>query len=102
MRTGSFTARGSCQSQHSLHVVDAGFLADDPPGGAQGAVGEGLPAAGFVGQFQSFAVRGKDDGMVADDVAATQRVHANLVVGPFAGEPVAAVAKRLLELELPR
>lgn len=42
-----------------LHGVKAGFLAENPLGGAKGAVGKGVSAAGFVGEFEAFSGRGE-------------------------------------------
>src|SRR5439155_8453889 len=36
-----------------LHVVQSGFLTDDPLSGAEGAVSEGVAAGGFVSQFEA-------------------------------------------------
>ena len=56
------------QSQNVLHIVQTCF-AVDPNCGADGAGGEGHAAAGFVGDFDAFAVGGEEGGVVADDVA---------------------------------
>lgn len=42
-----------------LHGVEAGFLAENPLGGAEGAVGESVSAAGFVGEFKAFSGSGE-------------------------------------------
>src|SRR6185436_15997032 len=90
----------SLQTQYILHVVDARILSDDPLGGAESAIGEGVAAAGFVGQLHAFAVSGEDDGVISYHIAAAQGVDANLGAGALAGDALAAVAQRILELQL--
>src|SRR5690606_30890595 len=79
------------QSEHVLHIVNAGRFSDGPSGGAQGAFGENGAAAGFVGEFDPFAVAGENDGVIADDVAAPEGVHADFGLRAFADETVASV-----------
>ena len=55
------TALAVFQSQNVLHIVQTCF-AVDPNCGADGAGGEGHAAAGFVGDFDAFAVGGEADG----------------------------------------
>ena len=51
-------------------------------------------------EFKPFAERGKHDGVIANDVAAAQRMNAHLGLRAFAGDAVASVAQRILELHL--
>src|SRR5262245_30921771 len=57
---------GLLETQDIFHVVKSGFLADNPFGSSQRAVGESLTAGRFVAKFQPFAVCRKDDGMIPD------------------------------------
>ena len=91
---------GLLQSEDVLHVVDTGGTAGDPGGSAQGTVGEGVTVAGLVGEFDAFAIGGEDDGMVADDVSATDGMDADLGSSAFAGDALAAVAEGFSELDL--
>src|SRR5689334_6872695 len=90
----TFTIQNSklLQPQHVLHVVEAGGLVVGPEGGAQGAAGEGFAAGSFVGEFDALALRGVDDGVIADDVAAAHGVDPDLVLGAFTDDAVAAMA----------
>src|SRR5436305_13422285 len=68
----------SFQPKHVLHVVETGGLAMCPEGGAERPAGEGFAARGFVREFDAFALRGVDDGVIADDIAAADGVDADL------------------------
>ena len=74
-----------------LHGVEAGVLAENPLGGAEGAVGESVSAAGFVSKFESFSGGGEQDGVIADDVAAAQRVQADFIFGSGSDDSFASV-----------
>ena len=86
------TANSSLQPQHVLHVVDASWFVGEPAGGADGTVGEGVAAAGFVGELDALADVGEDDGVVADDIAAADGVDADLGFGAGSDITEAAVA----------
>lgn len=83
-----------------LHGVEAGFLAENPLGGAEGAVGKSVSAAGFVGEFEAFSESGEQNGMIADDVAAAQGVHADFVFGSGADDSLAAVPEGFVQREI--
>ena len=56
------------------------------------SLGEGVPAGRLVGELNPLAVDGEDDGVVADHVAAAQRMHADFMFRPGADHPFATVA----------
>src|SRR4051812_23166338 len=58
-----------------LHVIEAGFLSNDPLRGAESAFGESFPAGGFMRQFQPLAGICKDNRVVANHVTAANRMH---------------------------
>ena len=86
------------ETKDILHIVEAGCLLSGPLGGAEGAVGEGFAAGGFVGEFKAFTSTGVDHSVIADDIAAAQAVHSNLLIGAFARDTFAAVAQGVLLL----
>lgn len=59
------------QAENVLHVEEAVFLVGYKSGGSQAALCVSRTACGFVGDFDSFARTCKKNGMVADDVPAT-------------------------------
>jgi hypothetical protein len=65
------------ETEDVLHVVEADGLALEPAGCADGSRGEGHAGRRFVGEFDTFTISGKKHGVVADDVAATEGVHAD-------------------------
>ena len=83
-----------------LHGVEAGVLAENPLGGAEGAVGESVSAAGFVGEFEAFSGSGEQDGVIADDVAAAQGMHADFVFGSGSDDSLAAVFQGVVWREI--
>jgi len=52
-----------------------------------------------VRQFEAFAVGREKHGVLAHDVAAPDRVEADLFLGAFADEPGAAVDGRVLQVQ---
>lgn len=83
-----------------LHGVESGFLAENPLGGAEGAVGKSVSAAGFVGEFEAFSGGGEQDGVIADDVAAAQGVQANFIFGSGADDSLASVPQGFVRREI--
>lgn len=79
------------EAENVLHGVEAGVLTENPFGGAEGAVGESVSTAGFVGKFETFSGGGEQDGVIADDVAAAQRVQADFIFGSGADDSFASV-----------
>ena len=88
-----FHFKVSLEAEDVFHVVQAGCLTAGPGGGAQRAVGERVAAGSFVCQLKSLAVSGVHHGVIADYVAASQRVDSNLGIGPLADDSVTAVAQ---------
>lgn len=88
------------EAENVLHGVEAGFLAENPLGGAEGAVGESVSAAGFVGEFEAFSGSGEQDGVIADDVAAAQGMHADFIFGSGADDSLAAVFQGVVWREI--
>src|SRR5450432_612316 len=70
------------QAEHIFHTVEAGRPINHPLGRAQGAECKSLPARSAVCQLEPFSAAGKNDLMVADDVAATQRMHRDVRARP--------------------
>ena len=64
-----------------------------PLRGSQSPAGKGFAAAGFVRQLHAFALRGVDDGVIADHIAAANRMDADLVVRAFADDSLASVPR---------
>lgn len=83
-----------------LHGVEAGFLAKNPLSGAEGAVGESISAAGFVGKFEAFSGGGEQDGVIADNIAAAQGVKADFIFGSGADDSLAAVFQGVVRREI--
>src|SRR4051794_34264133 len=94
------TRRASFQTEYVLHVVDAGFLADDPLGRTQSTSCENSAIARLVSQLHAFAKRGKHDRVIADDVTAAQSVNTHLRGSALAGDALPAMAQRV-RVELP-
>lgn len=63
--------------QDVLHIIQAGRFGGGPFGGAESSFGKSIPAGGFVSEFQAFPDIGENDGVVADDVAAPDGMHAD-------------------------
>src|SRR4051812_16362960 len=85
----AFLRPTSFQAKDVLHVVDAGRLAYDPLRRAEGTAGEDAAIAGLVRELEALTERGIHDGVVADDVAAAEGVHADLGRLALAGDSVA-------------
>src|SRR5437868_14821855 len=84
-------AAESAQAKHVIHRVAARRFPDDPARGPKRAGRKGLPARRFVGQLQSFAGRGKNHRMIADNVASPDGVHTYLVVRSLADRAVSSM-----------
>lgn len=83
-----------------LHGVEAGVLAENPLGGAEGAVGESIPVAGFVGEFEAFSGSGEQDGVIANDVASAQGMQADFIFGSGADDSLASVPQGFVRREI--
>src|SRR5262245_7282986 len=70
---------GALAVDHVDHRVTPGRLAHDGPCRPEGAAREELPVRGPVGELDPFALAKQVDGMVADDVAASDRMDADLL-----------------------
>ena len=90
----------SLESEDVLHGVKAGFLAENPLGGAKGAVGKGVSAAGFVGEFEAFSGSGEQNGVIANDVTAAQRMQSNFIFGSGADDSFAAVPQGIFQRKI--
>ena len=88
------------EPKNALHGVESGFLAENPLGSAKGAVGESVSAAGFVGEFEAFSGSGEQDGVVADNIAAAQRVQADFTFGSGSDHSLAPVPQGLAQWEI--
>src|SRR5512133_1358763 len=84
------------QTQHILHVVDAGLLGGDPLGGTDRTTGKHVARHGAVRDLDPLALADEVDGMLADDVAAANRLHADLFLGALAADALAVVVGDLV------
>src|SRR5512143_406340 len=87
---------GSCckrlfQIEHVAHVIQAGRTTLQPFCGAQRTLSEGGAAAGLVGQLHTFADAGKQQRVVADDIAAAHGGKADGFGVTLAGDTFASV-----------
>ncbi len=96
--TRSVFVNGCCsfESKNILHVVEASRFVFDPGCCVDCAGGEGHAGRGFVGEFNAFAVGGKHDGVIANDIATTKRVHADFFGFAWADVAVTAVSDVVL------
>src|SRR5690349_363171 len=91
----SHATRHSFQPEHILHVVNSGLLVHDPLRRAESAAREDTAIARFMRELHALTEGGKHDGVVADDIAAPQRVDTNLGRSAFAGDALPTVTQRL-------
>src|SRR5512143_242846 len=84
------------------HVVQAGGAPPGPLRGADGPPGELLAGGRAVGELEPLPLAAEEDGVLADDVAAPERLHADLPGRPLAEDPVARVRERLLRVAAER
>src|SRR4051812_1627708 len=78
------------QAEDVAHVVEAGLAAGHPERRTHGADGEGVAGARPVRDLDAVAVTEKENRVVADHVAAADRLHADLA---RAARPDVAVAR---------
>src|ERR1035437_199072 len=79
----------SRQTEHVLHIVDAGLLGDDPLRRTERPTGKNRPVAGLVDQLDTLAQSGENNRVVADDVTAAQGMDAHLGSRARAGDAAA-------------
>ena len=79
------------ETEHVLHVIHAGFGVDQITCSPKRTFGKSIAAGCLVGEFDTFAVGGEKHGMVADDVAAADGVHADLMLRTCANDPLTAM-----------
>src|SRR5512136_650783 len=89
---------GLPQPEDVRHVVEAGRAARDPLRGPDGAAGELLARRRAVGQLEPLSLAAEVDGVLADDVAAAQRLDPDLPGRPLAEDAVARVGERVLRV----
>src|SRR3954470_12823744 len=89
-------AESAMEPEHIEHVVPTGGLGGDPGCGAQGAGGEDGPRRRAVADLQPLASAEEVRGVLADDVAAANRRHADLAARPRPDVAVAGVALDLV------
>src|SRR5688572_6614374 len=82
----------SLEPQHGEHVVAPRRLADDPGGGAQRARGEDVARRRAVPDLDPLGRPEEVRGVLADDIAAAHRGHADLAARAGADIAVACVA----------
>src|SRR5216684_4876314 len=80
------------------HVIEAGRAPLQPLCRAQRAGSIGHAALRAHGQFDALAGAGEDHGVLADDVAAADRVEADLGGGSFPGIAFSAVGRHALQI----
>src|SRR3982750_1794002 len=86
----TFTIQNSklLQAQNVLHVVETRGLTVRPGCRSQSAAREGLAARSFMREFHALSLCGVNYRVIAHDVAAANRMHADLVLGAFADDTV--------------
>src|ERR1700731_1235202 len=85
------SAVGGARLQKVAQPVAAGGAARDPRGCADGAVGEEVAGRRAMRELYTFSVAEEEDRVVADDVAASHGMHADLVLGARTGPAFAAM-----------
>src|SRR5512141_262678 len=91
-------SRGLPEPEHVGHVVEARRPAGDPLRGPHRAPRELLAGGGAVRELEPLALAAEVDRVLADDVAAPQRLHADLPGRALAEDAVAGVGERVLRL----
>src|SRR5512146_438131 len=89
---------GPAEPEHVRHVVEPGRPAGDPPRGPQRAPRELLAGGGAVRELEPLALAAEVDGVLADDVAAAERLDADLPGRTLAQDAVARVGERVLRI----
>src|SRR5512138_3755534 len=95
-------AHASLEAEDVRHVVEAGRPPGDPLRGAHGAAGELLAGGRPVRELQALALAAEEDGVLADDVAAAQRLDPDLPGRPLAEDAVPRVRERVLRIAAER
>src|SRR5689334_10944030 len=90
------------QAKHVEHVVQAGGLLPQPLRRAHRPVGVGHAALGADGKLEPLADARKERGVLADDVAAADRMEADRLGRPLARITFPAVYRDLLQVALQR
>src|SRR5512146_466603 len=83
------------QPQHVLHVVAAGFLADDPLGRAHGASGEHVTGMRPMSELDPFSHSDEIYRVFSHNIPAAYGLHAELFFCPLPGNSLAMVFGRL-------
>src|SRR5512144_2737654 len=78
----------SPQAKNVLHIVKTRLLVDHPFCRPGGAAGEHVPGVGAVGDLDPLAHADEIHGMVADYIPAADGLHADLLLGSFAADPL--------------
>ena len=83
-----------------LHVVEAGFCGVGEFCGDECASCEVVSVVCFVCEFDAFALADEGDGVLADDVSASERVDADLFLGTFADDAFSSVGGVVVVVEV--
>src|SRR3989344_5094691 len=90
----------SAQPQNVLHVINTGLALHQPARRAQRASGKGHARFGAVRDLHALTATGKENGMIADDIAGTDTGEADGLARTLAADAVPAVHAMLLEITL--
>src|SRR6516162_1195427 len=82
----------SAEPKNILHRIKTRLPPPDPTRGAQRSLRERLATGGSMGQFQPFAVAGKNHGVISHRVATAHGVHPDLAGRSLAHQAFTTVA----------
>ena len=86
------------ETQYVHHVVQAWWLPNHPPSGAQSASREGISATRSMRHFDTFTYPGKENGVVADNVAGTNCLNPDLDLLPFPDKTSSGIDADLIQV----
>ena len=83
-----------------LHIVQAGWLLDDPAGGAQGAVSEIVTAMSAMDELDAFPQAGKHHRVLTYNIAPPKRLHPDFSVRTLSDETVSGKNPCLVQVTI--
>src|SRR3990167_84871 len=92
----------SLQPQHVLHAIEALFLFDQPPGGAQRAARKGIAAVGAVDEFDPLAQASENHRMIAGNISGANGKKSDLFFGSLTNNPFTAGNADLVQISFQR
>ena len=84
--------------QHIHHIVQAWRLPNHPPSGTQGASREGISATRSMRHFDAFPYPTKENRVIADNVAGTDRLNPDLTLLPFPDKAFSGIDTDLIQI----